>query len=89
MEYRFLGKSGLKVSVIGLGSWVNMGSGTSANEVAFECMRIAYEAGINFFDSAEEYAGGESEKVMGEAIRRYGWKRSSLVISTKLYWGGS
>jgi aryl-alcohol dehydrogenase-like predicted oxidoreductase len=53
-----------------------------------ECMKAAYDSGINFFDTAEVYASGESERAMGQAIKKYGWKRSSLVISTKLYWGG-
>jgi voltage-dependent potassium channel beta subunit len=59
------------------------------NEVAFECMRVAYEKGCNFFDSAEVYAAGQSEIVMGQAIKKFGWERSSLIISTKLYWGGN
>ncbi|KAH6577649.1 hypothetical protein BASA62_000771 [Batrachochytrium salamandrivorans] len=87
MTYRFLGNSGLKVSVLSLGGWVTQGSQVG-NEIAFECMKTAYDAGINFFDTAEVYAAGESEKVMGEAIKKYGWSRSSLVISTKIYWGG-
>ncbi|MCJ1397217.1 hypothetical protein MMC11_000409 [Xylographa trunciseda] len=52
-------------------------------------MKAAYDCGINFFDCAEGYAGGESEKVMGEAIKKFGWKRNDLVISTKIYWGGA
>ncbi|KAI8926114.1 NADP-dependent oxidoreductase domain-containing protein [Entophlyctis helioformis] len=86
MEYRFLGNSGLKVSVLSLGGWVTQGAQVG-DETAHECMKAAYDAGINFFDTAEVYAAGESERVMGEAIKKYGWKRSSLVISTKLYWG--
>ncbi|KAJ3037978.1 hypothetical protein HDV00_001181 [Rhizophlyctis rosea] len=87
MEYRFLGRSGLKVSVLSLGGWITYG-GTVGNEKAFECLKAAYDAGINFFDNAEGYAAGESEKVFGEAIKHFGWKRSDLVISTKIYWGG-
>ncbi|KAF4126286.1 putative oxidoreductase (related to aryl-alcohol dehydrogenase) [Geosmithia morbida] len=58
-----------------------------ATEGTFECMKAAYDSGVNFFDCAEVYADGESEVVMGEAIKKYGWKRNDLVISTKIYWG--
>jgi len=57
-------------------------------EVAYDCMAAAYEAGVNYFDNAEAYANGEAEIVMGKIIRRAGWKRSDLVISTKIFWGG-
>ncbi|TPX63943.1 hypothetical protein SpCBS45565_g06284 [Spizellomyces sp. 'palustris'] len=87
MEYRFLGRSGLKVSVFSLGGWVTFG-GQVGNDATFSCMKAAYDAGINFFDNAEVYAGGESERAMGLAIKHFGWKRSDLVISTKIYWGG-
>jgi len=86
MEYRFLGRSGLKVSVISLGGWLTYG-GHVENENTLACMKAAYDAGINFFDCAEGYAGGESEKVMGEVIKKLGWKRNDYVISTKIYWG--
>jgi len=88
MQYRFLGRSGLQVSVISLGGWVTYG-GAVGDEIAFECMKAAYDAGINFFDCAEGYAEGKSEIVMGKAIKKYGWKRNDLVISTKIYWGGA
>ncbi|KAI8819084.1 NADP-dependent oxidoreductase domain-containing protein [Fimicolochytrium jonesii] len=88
MQYRHLGKSGLRVSILSLGGWVTYG-GQVGDDAAFECMKAAYDAGINFFDNAEVYAGGESEKSMGRAIKHFGWKRSSLVISTKIYWGGA
>ncbi|MCJ1282736.1 hypothetical protein MMC26_002061 [Xylographa opegraphella] len=88
MEYRYLGRSGLKVSAISLGGWLTYG-GHVENEGTFNCMKAAYDCGINFFDCAEGYAGGESEKVMGEAIKKFGWKRNDLVISTKIYWGGA
>lgn len=88
MEYRSLGRSGLKVSAISLGGWVTYG-GQTGDDVAFECMKAAYDAGINFFDCAEAYAEGKSEIVMGKAIKHYGWKRNDLVISTKVYWGGA
>ncbi len=89
MEYRRLGGSGLKVSVLSLGSWVTF---ANANQIetahqAAECLDAAHQAGVNFFDNAESYAGGESERVMGAAIRELGWKRRDYVVSTKLFWG--
>ena len=86
MEYRRLGKAGVKVSVFSYGSWLTFGS---QQEVAqsLECMNAAYEAGINFFDNAEVYAGGEAERVMGEALQEFGWARHSYLVSTKFYWG--
>jgi voltage-dependent potassium channel beta subunit len=87
MEYRFLGKSGLKVSALSLGAWVTYG-GQVGGDTARECMQAAYEAGVNFFDNAEVYADGNAEIVMGQAIRDLGWKRSDLVVSTKIFWGG-
>ncbi|OAA57430.1 voltage-gated K+ channel beta subunit [Niveomyces insectorum RCEF 264] len=86
MEYRFLGRSGLKVSALSLGGWLTYG-GHVDREGTFACMKAAYDVGCNFFDCAETYADGESEIVMGEAIKKYGWKRNDLVISTKIYWG--
>jgi voltage-dependent potassium channel beta subunit len=87
MEYRFLGSSGLKLSALSLGAWVTYGSQVG-EDVAYECMTAAFEQGVNFFDNAEAYASGEAEVVMGNVIRRTGWKRSDLVISTKIFWGG-
>jgi voltage-dependent potassium channel beta subunit len=87
MEYRYLGKSGLQVSALSLGAWVTMGNQIDEN-VSYECMHTAYEAGVNFFDNAEAYAHGNAEIVMGNVIKKSGWKRSDLVISTKLFWGG-
>lgn len=87
MEYRFLGASGLKVSALSLGAWVTYG-GQVGEQTAFECMTAAYEAGVNFFDNAEVYANGNAEIVMGNVIKKAGWKRSDLVISTKIFWGG-
>ncbi|KAI1148022.1 putative voltage-gated K channel beta subunit [Nemania diffusa] len=88
MTYRFLGRSGLQVSAISLGGWLTYG-GYTEQEKTFECMKAAFDSGINFFDCAEVYSGGKSEEVMGEAIRKFGWKRNDLVISTKLYWGAA
>ncbi|KAK6532067.1 hypothetical protein TWF694_003229 [Orbilia ellipsospora] len=86
MQYRFLGRSGLQVSAIALGGWLTYG-GYAENEKTFACMKAAYDSGINFFDCAEGYEDGQSERVMGEAIKKFGWKRNDLVISTKIYWG--
>ena len=86
MEYRRLGKTGLKVSVLSFGSWVTFGPQLSGN-LAEECLAAAYDAGVNFFDNAEAYSAGESERIMGEAIATLGWPRHSYVLSTKLFWG--
>src|SRR5580704_13773273 len=86
MEYRRLGHSGLKVSVLSFGSWVTFGPQLD-DSLAVDCMGAAHEAGVNFFDNAEAYAGGESERIMGKAIAKLGWPRHSYVISTKLFWG--
>ncbi|KAJ5146212.1 uncharacterized protein N7515_000776 [Penicillium bovifimosum] len=86
MQYRFLGRTGLKVSVISLGSWLTYG-GHVGNDTALECLKVAYDAGVNFFDTAEVYSGGQSEIVLGEAIKKFGWKQNDIVISTKIYWG--
>lgn len=87
MEYRYLGKSGLQVSALSLGAWVTYG-GQVGEEIAHQCMETAIKAGVNFFDNAEAYADGEAETVMGKVIKKAGWKRSDLVISTKIFWGG-
>ncbi len=86
MEYRRLGRSGLKVSVLSFGSWVTFGPQLDG-DLAARCLETAYDAGVNFFDNAEAYAGGESERIMGQAIAKLGWPRHSYVISTKLFWG--
>jgi voltage-dependent potassium channel beta subunit len=87
MEYRRLGRSGLQVSALSLGAWVTYG-GQVGEQVAEECMTAAYEAGVNFFDNAEGYADGNAEVVMGNVIKKKGWRREDLVISTKIFWGG-
>src|SRR5262245_40349474 len=86
MEYRRLGRSGLQVSVLSFGSWVSFGPQLGVDNAA-ECLDAAREAGVNFFDNAESYAGGESERIMGQAIDKLGWARQSYVISTKVFWG--
>ena len=89
MEYRRLGRSGLKVSVLSFGSWVTFANKDQIAQAAeaAECLQAARDAGVNFFDNAEGYAAGASERVMGEAFRQLGWKRHEYVVSTKLFWG--
>lgn len=86
MTYRRLGRSGLKVSVLSFGSWVSFGPQLDVGR-ARDCLAAAYEAGVNFFDNAQSYSGGESERIMGEAIAALGWPRGSFVVSSKYYWG--
>ncbi|KAJ3030117.1 UNVERIFIED_CONTAM: hypothetical protein HDU68_010039 [Siphonaria sp. JEL0065] len=88
MEYRHLEQSGLKVSALSLGSWLTFGAQVD-DDLTEQCMKVAYENGMNFFDNAEMYAGGKAELAMGKAIKKLGWKRSSFVISTKIFGGGS
>src|SRR5690242_13392264 len=86
MNYRRLGRSGLRVSELSFGSWVTYGN--QLNEgLARECMAAARDAGVNFFDNAEVYAKGAAETIMGDALRKLGWRRASYVVSTKFYWG--
>lgn len=87
MEYRHLGSSGLQISALSLGSWVTFGP-QIGDDRAYECMLAAREAGVNFFDNAEVYGNGQSEVIMGKVLKKAGWKRSDLVISTKIFWGG-
>jgi voltage-dependent potassium channel beta subunit len=86
MEYRNLGRSGLQVSVLSFGSWVSFGAQLDTS-MARDCLAAAWDAGVNFFDNAEAYAGGESERIMGAAIAELGWKRETFVVSTKFFWG--
>ncbi|ORZ36071.1 K+ channel protein [Catenaria anguillulae PL171] len=89
MEYRYLGRSGLKVSVLSLGGWVTYGGQVKDTDITYECIKQAWDLGINFFDNAEVYAAGQSEIDMGAALKRLpGVKRSDLVISTKVFWAG-
>lgn len=87
MEYRRLGKAGIKVSELSLGAWVTYG-GQVGEDIARECMAAAFDAGVNFFDNAEGYAAGQAEVVMGNVIKQLGWRRESIVVSTKIFWGG-
>src|SRR5215211_9546319 len=86
MEYRHLGKVGIRVSELSFGSWVTFHTQADVN-AAKEMMAAAYDAGVNFFDNAESYAGGQSESVMGAALKQLGWRRGSYLVSTKIYWG--
>ncbi|HEY9594448.1 MAG TPA: aldo/keto reductase [Spirochaetia bacterium] len=86
MEYRRLGSAGLKVSVLSLGSWVTYGKQVDVG-TAVDSMKTAWESGVNFFDNAEAYEKGRSEEIMGEALRKLGWRRASYVVSTKIFWG--
>ncbi|MCA9922662.1 MAG: aldo/keto reductase, partial [Anaerolineales bacterium] len=86
MEYRRLGKSGLKVSELSFGSWVTFGNQVDIDKAA-EIMKTAYDNGINFFDNAEIYAHGQSELVMGAALKKLNWSRDSYVVSSKVMWG--
>jgi voltage-dependent potassium channel beta subunit len=86
MRYRRLGRSGLKVSELSLGSWITYHNQVDV-DAAVEMMAAAFDAGVNFFDNAEAYAGGHSEEVMGEALKRLGWPRLNYLVSTKFFWG--
>jgi voltage-dependent potassium channel beta subunit len=88
MEYRHLGSSGLLVSALSFGAWVTFGD-QIGEDVAYECMQAASAAGVNYFDNAESYGGGQAEILMGNVIKRAGWKRQELVLSTKIFWGNS
>ncbi|KAL5990165.1 ATP-sensitive inward rectifier potassium channel 1 [Asimina triloba] len=87
MQYKNLGRSGLKVSQLSFGAWVTFGNQLDVKE-AKSILQCCRDHGVNFFDNAEVYANGRAEEIMGQAIRELGWKRSDLVISTKLFWGG-
>jgi voltage-dependent potassium channel beta subunit len=86
MRYRRLGRSGLQVSELSLGSWVTYGNQVDEG-AAIETLATARDAGVNFFDNAEVYAGGKAETLMGNALKHLAWERESYIISTKFYWG--
>lgn len=88
MNYRRLGKAGIKVSELSLGAWVTFGD-QIGQDVAQNCMAAAFDHGVNFFDNAEGYANGNAEIVMGKAIKNLGWRREDVVVSTKIFWGGN
>jgi len=87
MEYRRLGQSGLKISVLGLGSWVTFGKQVD-QRLARNLIARAYDSGVNFFDNAEAYEAGESERLMGDALKKLGYSRDSFIVSSKVFWGG-
>lgn len=86
MEYRRLGKSGLQLSELSLGSWLTFGK-QIGNNIAEDLMKIAYDNGVNFFDNAEIYARGDSEKVMGKILKKMKWERDSYCVSSKVFFG--
>jgi voltage-dependent potassium channel beta subunit len=86
MQYRHLGRSGLRVSTLSLGSWVTYHNQVDASQ-AVEMLAAAHDAGVNFFDNAEAYALGKSEEIMGAALRKLGWPRLNYIVSTKFFWG--
>src|SRR5271170_2803187 len=86
MQYRQLGKSGLKVSALSFGAWVTFGK-QIGDPVAKKILHTAYDAGINFFDNAESYADGQAEVVMGTILKKSEWRRSSFLVSSKVFFG--
>jgi voltage-dependent potassium channel beta subunit len=86
MEYRHLGRAGIRMSELSYGSWVTF-SNQLDNRSATDCMSAAYDGGVNFFDCAEVYAGGRAEELLGAALKKLAWRRSSYLVSTKFYWG--
>jgi voltage-dependent potassium channel beta subunit len=92
MTYRYMGKSGLKISVLSFGYWATFGAKAEATqELSDKTLKLAYDNGINFFDNAETYGvnTGDAEVIMGQSLKNLGWKRSDYVVSTKLFWGGN
>jgi voltage-dependent potassium channel beta subunit len=87
MQYRRLGRSGLKLSALSFGSWVTFSTQVD-DRAAAELMKLAYEGGVNFFDNAEAYAAGESERIMGRVLEKLAWKRDTYCVSSKVFWGG-
>lgn len=87
MEYRHLGKAGVKVSELSLGAWLTYGNQFGVEE-AKTIMAAAFDVGVNFFDNAEAYASGQAELIMGKALKELGWARKDYLVSTKIFWGG-
>ena len=87
MEYRRLGKSGLRVSEFSFGAWVTFAKQVGEDDAA-SIMGAAYDRGLNFFDNAEGYEQGNAEIVMGEALKKLGWGRDTYMVSSKVFWGG-
>jgi voltage-dependent potassium channel beta subunit len=87
MQYRQLGKSGIKISALSFGAWVTFGK-QIGDPVARKLLHAAYDAGVNFFDNAESYADGQAEVVMGAILKKSGWRRSSFMVSSKVFFGG-
>ena len=87
MEYRNLGPSGLKISELSFGSWVTFVNQLKEKQ-ATDCMALAYERGVNFFDNAEAYASGKSEILMGKILKKLKWDRDTYIVSSKVFWGG-
>ena len=86
MIYQRLGKAGIQVSRLSLGSWLTFGK-QIGDDISENLMDIAYDNGINFFDNAEIYARGESERVMGKILKKKGWARDTYIVSSKVFWG--
>ncbi|MBK7683905.1 MAG: aldo/keto reductase [Bacteroidetes bacterium] len=86
MQYRKLGNTGIQISALSLGSWITFGKQIEDN-ISEKLMSVAYDAGINFFDNAEIYARGQSEIVMGKALKNLNWPRSSYLVSSKVFFG--
>jgi voltage-dependent potassium channel beta subunit len=86
MEYRRLGRAGIKVSALSLGSWITYGNQVD-EKASIELMAAARDHGVNFFDNAEVYAAGNSETLMGAALKKLNWDRLTYLVSTKFYWG--
>lgn len=86
MEYKRLGKSGLQLSVLSFGSWITFGK-QIGNQIAEDLMTVAYDHGVNFFDNAEIYSRGQSEIIMGEVLKKKGWRRDSYTVSSKVFFG--
>lgn len=87
MQYRRLGTSGLRLSEFSFGSWVTFGTQVDQN-ASLDLMALAYEHGVNFFDNAEVYADGQSEVLMGNALKKLAWRRDTYIVSSKVFWGG-